>query len=102
MASCMVILTPTMLAYKEAKSGEILHEGINERKPGQWGAVHRATLPRHLGHATHNEPMIPIYIFPPSISAPAHRRWLLGRGRPDSSRFVLRGEGHRQALPPDR
>ena len=46
-----------MLAYKESESGQILHEGINEAgSTASFTAV--AT-----SYATHNEPMIPIYIF---------------------------------------
>ncbi|HEY9412614.1 MAG TPA: pyruvate dehydrogenase (acetyl-transferring), homodimeric type, partial [Jiangellaceae bacterium] len=45
------------LSYKEAKNGQILHEGINEAgSVASWTAV--AT-----SYATHGEPMIPIYIF---------------------------------------
>ena len=46
-----------MLAYKESKSGQILHEGINET-----GAVASFTA-AGTSYSTHNEPMIPIYIF---------------------------------------
>ncbi len=46
-----------MLAYKEAKEGQILHEGINEAgSTASFTAV--AT-----SYATHDEPMIPLYIF---------------------------------------
>ncbi len=46
-----------MLAYKESEVGQILHEGINEAgSTASFTAV--AT-----SYATHNEPMIPIYIF---------------------------------------
>jgi len=46
-----------MLAYKESEIGQILHEGINEAgSTASFTAV--AT-----SYATHNEPMIPIYIF---------------------------------------
>jgi pyruvate dehydrogenase E1 component len=45
-----------MLSYKESEIGQILHEGINEAgSVASWTAV--AT-----SYATHNEPMIPIYI----------------------------------------
>ncbi|KAA8964483.1 pyruvate dehydrogenase (acetyl-transferring), homodimeric type [Mycobacterium sp.] len=46
-----------MLAYKESVEGQILHEGINEA-----GAVASFTA-AGTSYATHNEPMIPIYIF---------------------------------------
>ncbi|RWA15210.1 pyruvate dehydrogenase (acetyl-transferring), homodimeric type [Mycolicibacterium brumae] len=46
-----------MLAYKESETGQILHEGINEAgSTGEFIAV-------GTSYATHNEPMIPIYIF---------------------------------------
>jgi pyruvate dehydrogenase E1 component len=46
-----------MLAYKESEIGQILHEGINEA-----GSVASFTA-AGTSYATHNEPMIPIYIF---------------------------------------
>jgi pyruvate dehydrogenase E1 component len=46
-----------MLAYKENETGQILHEGINEA-----GSVASFTAVA-TSYATHNEPMIPIYIF---------------------------------------
>jgi pyruvate dehydrogenase E1 component len=46
-----------MLAYKESEAGHILHEGINEA--GSVGSFTAAGT----SYATHNEPMIPIYIF---------------------------------------
>jgi pyruvate dehydrogenase E1 component len=46
-----------MLAYKESVDGQILHEGINEA-----GAVASFTA-AGTSYSTHNEPMIPIYIF---------------------------------------
>jgi pyruvate dehydrogenase E1 component len=46
-----------MLAYKESEIGQILHEGINEAgSAASFTAV-------GTSYATHNEPMIPIYIF---------------------------------------
>jgi pyruvate dehydrogenase E1 component len=45
------------LSYKESKTGQILHEGINEA-----GSVASFTA-AGTSYATHNEPMIPIYIF---------------------------------------
>jgi pyruvate dehydrogenase E1 component len=45
------------LSYKEARDGQILHEGINEAgSVASWTAAGTA-------YATHNLPMIPIYIF---------------------------------------
>jgi pyruvate dehydrogenase E1 component len=46
-----------MLAYKESEVGQILHEGINEA-----GSVASFTA-AGTSYATHNVPMIPIYIF---------------------------------------
>jgi pyruvate dehydrogenase E1 component len=46
-----------MLAYKESEIGQILHEGINEA--GSVGSFTAAGT----SYATHNEPMIPVYIF---------------------------------------
>ncbi|MDN6705610.1 pyruvate dehydrogenase (acetyl-transferring), homodimeric type [Corynebacterium glyciniphilum] len=46
-----------MLSYKEATTGQILHEGINEA-----GSVASFTAAA-TSYATHGEPMIPLYIF---------------------------------------
>ena len=46
-----------LLAYKEAPSGQLLHEGISEA-----GAMASATA-AGSSYSTHNEPMIPVYIF---------------------------------------
>jgi pyruvate dehydrogenase E1 component len=46
-----------MLAYKESKTGQILHEGINEA-----GSAASFTA-AGTSYATHGEPMIPVYIF---------------------------------------
>ncbi|MGC4932781.1 pyruvate dehydrogenase (acetyl-transferring), homodimeric type [Gordonia sp. DT30] len=46
-----------MLAYKESSEGQILHEGINEAgSTASFTAV-------GTSYATHDEPMIPLYIF---------------------------------------
>ncbi|MEV0430819.1 pyruvate dehydrogenase (acetyl-transferring), homodimeric type, partial [Micromonospora sp. NPDC050495] len=45
------------LSYKEATTGQILHEGINEA-----GSVASFTA-AGTSYATHDEPMIPLYIF---------------------------------------
>ena len=45
------------LSYREAKNGQILHEGINEA-----GSVASFTA-AGTSYATHGEPMIPLYIF---------------------------------------
>ena len=46
-----------MLAYKESEIGQILHEGINEA-----GSTASFTA-AGTSYSTHNEPMIPLYIF---------------------------------------
>jgi pyruvate dehydrogenase E1 component len=46
-----------MLAYKESETGQILHEGISEA-----GSVASFTA-AGSAYATHDEPMIPMYIF---------------------------------------
>ncbi len=46
-----------MLAYKESENGQILHEGINEA-----GSCASFTAVG-TSYATHDEPMIPVYIF---------------------------------------
>ena len=46
-----------LLAYKESRSGQMLHEGISEA-----GAIASATA-AGSAYATHGEPMIPFYIF---------------------------------------
>jgi pyruvate dehydrogenase E1 component len=46
-----------MLAYRENEHGQILHEGINEA-----GSTASFTA-AGTSYATHNEPLIPIYIF---------------------------------------
>jgi pyruvate dehydrogenase E1 component len=46
-----------MLAYRESEHGQILHEGINEA-----GSTASFTAAGTC-YATHNEPLIPIYIF---------------------------------------
>ncbi len=46
-----------MLAYKESKTGQILHVGINEA-----GSVASFTA-AGTSYATHGEPMIPVYVF---------------------------------------
>ena len=45
------------LSYREAKDGQILHTGINEA-----GSVAAFTA-AGSSYATHNEPMVPIYVF---------------------------------------
>ncbi len=46
-----------LLAYKESKQGQLLHEGISEA-----GAMASATA-AGSAYATHGEPMIPVYMF---------------------------------------
>ncbi|WP_164699991.1 pyruvate dehydrogenase (acetyl-transferring), homodimeric type [Modestobacter sp. KNN46-3] len=85
-----------MLAYKESKQGQILHEGINEA-----GSTASFTA-AGTSYATHGEAMIPIYIFysmfgfqrtADSIWAAADqmtRGFLLGA---TAGRTTLNGEG---------
>ena len=53
----MAVDRELMLSYKESTAGVILHEGINEA-----GSVASFTAVGS-SYSTHNEPMIPIYIF---------------------------------------
>ncbi len=46
-----------LLSYKQARDGQIIHEGITEA--GSAGTFHAAGT----SYATHGEPMIPVYIF---------------------------------------
>ncbi|HEX7355537.1 MAG TPA: pyruvate dehydrogenase (acetyl-transferring), homodimeric type [Mycobacteriales bacterium] len=46
-----------LLSYKEAKDGQILHEGISE------GGAMASTLAAATAYATHGEAMIPVFIF---------------------------------------
>ncbi len=46
-----------MLSYKEAKDGQILHQGINEAGSAA------SFIAAGTSYATHDEPMIPVYIF---------------------------------------
>ncbi|MBC7630054.1 pyruvate dehydrogenase (acetyl-transferring), homodimeric type [Aeromicrobium sp.] len=46
-----------LMAYKESKQGQLLHEGISEA-----GAMSSATAVGSA-YATHGEPMIPVYLF---------------------------------------
>ena len=46
-----------MLSYKEATDGQLLHEGINEA-----GSV-SAFIAAGTSYSTHDEPMIPVYVF---------------------------------------
>jgi pyruvate dehydrogenase E1 component len=85
-----------LLSYREAKQGQILHEGINEA--GSMASMHAAAT----AYATHGEPMIPIYIFYSmfgfqrtgdqmwSLADQLGRGFLLGR---TAGRTTLNGEG---------
>ena len=46
-----------LLSFKQAKNGQILHEGITEA--GSMGSFHAAGS----SYATHGQPMIPVYMF---------------------------------------
>jgi pyruvate dehydrogenase E1 component len=62
------------LSYREATAGQILHEGINEA-----GSV-ASFIAAGTSYATHDEPMIPLYIFY-SISASSAPATGCGRRR---------------------
>ena len=47
-----------MLAYRESEQGQLLHEGINEA-----GSMGTSFTAAGTSYATHDEPMIPLYIF---------------------------------------
>jgi pyruvate dehydrogenase E1 component len=57
-----------LLSYREAKQGQILHEGINEA--GSMASMHAAAT----AYATHGEPMIPVLRLLLDVRLPAHRR----------------------------
>ncbi len=81
-----------MLAYKESEIGQILHEGINEA-----GSTASFTA-AGTSYATHNEPMIPIYIFYSMFGFQRTGDGLVGGGRPDGAR--LRARAPPQGAPP--
>ena len=74
-----------MLAYKESEIGQILHEGINEA--GSVGVVHRG---RHVVRDARraDDPDLHLLF---DVRVPAHRRRVLGRGRPDGARLRCSG-----------
>ena len=77
------------LSYKEAKDGQILHEGINEAgSAASFTAVGHVV--RHARRA--DDPGLHLLL---DVRLPAHRRRVLGRGRPDGAR--LRPRRHRRA-----
>ncbi len=85
-----------LLSYKESKQGQILHEGITEA-----GSM-ASTIAAGTSYATHDEPMIPIYIFYSmfGFQRTADQMWQmadqLGRGfllGATAGRTTLNGEG---------
>ena len=78
-----------MLAYREAKDGQILHLGINEA--GLDGGLHRGRVElRHARPA--DDPDLRLLL---DVRVPAHRRLDLGGRRPDDARLPHRG--HRRS-----
>ena len=76
-----------MLAYREAKDGQILHLGINEA--GLGGGVHRGRVElRHARPA--DDPDLRLLL---DVRVPAHGRLDLGGRRPDDARLPHRGHG---------
>ena len=76
-----------MLSYQEDPTGVILHEGINEAgSTASWTAV-------GTSYATHGDPDDPDLHLLLDVRLPAHRRRVLGGGRPDDPR--LRARRHR-------
>ncbi|MGH3359554.1 MAG: transketolase-like TK C-terminal-containing protein, partial [Nocardioidaceae bacterium] len=89
-----------LLAYKEAKAGQLLHEGISEL-----GAMGSA-IAAGTSYATHGEPMIPFYIFYSMFGFQRTGDWMyamadqLGRGfliGATAGRTTLTGEGLQHA-----
>ena len=76
-----------MLAYKESEIGQILHEGINEA--GSTAIVHRGG--HVLRHPQRTDDPALHLLF--DVRVPAHRRRVLGRGRPDGPRLRARRNG---------
>jgi pyruvate dehydrogenase complex dehydrogenase (E1) component len=65
-----------LLSYKQAKDGQIIHEGITEA--GSVGTFHAAGT----SYATHGQPMIPLYVF---YSMFGFQRTATRSGRPPTS-----------------
>ena len=73
-----------MLAYKESEIGQILHEGINEAgSTASFTAV-------GTSYSTHNEPMIPLYIFYSMFGFQRTGDGVLGGGRSNGPRLRAR------------
>jgi len=89
-----------LLAYKESKQGQLLHEGISEL-----GAMGSA-IAAGSSYATHGEPMIPVYIFYSMFGFQRTGDWMyamadqLARGfliGATAGRTTLTGEGLQHA-----
>ncbi|MDN5854760.1 MAG: pyruvate dehydrogenase (acetyl-transferring), homodimeric type, partial [Actinomycetia bacterium] len=89
-----------LLAYKESKEGQLLHEGISEL-----GAMGSA-IAAGSSYATHGEPMIPVYIFYSMFGFQRTGDWMyamadqLARGfliGATAGRTTLTGEGLQHA-----
>jgi len=89
-----------LLAYKESKQGQMLHEGISE--VGAMGS----TIAAGTSYATHGEPMIPVYLFYSMFGFQRTGDWIwsfadqLGRGflmGATAGRTTLTGEGLQHA-----
>jgi pyruvate dehydrogenase E1 component len=89
-----------LLAYKESKQGQLLHEGISE--VGAMGSA----IAAGSAYATHGEPMIPVYIFYSMFGFQRTGDWIyamadqLARGfliGATAGRTTLTGEGLQHA-----
>jgi pyruvate dehydrogenase E1 component len=89
-----------LMAYKESKQGQMLHEGISEA--GAMGS----TIAAGTAYATHGEPMIPVYLFYSmfGFQRTGDSMWaygdMLGRGfliGATAGRTTLTGEGLQHA-----
>ncbi|HET7327528.1 MAG TPA: pyruvate dehydrogenase (acetyl-transferring), homodimeric type [Nocardioidaceae bacterium] len=89
-----------LLAWKESKQGQLIHEGISEL--GAMGT----TIAAGTSYATHAEPMIPVYIFYSMFGFQRTADWMwamadqLGRGflvGATAGRTTLTGEGLQHA-----
>jgi pyruvate dehydrogenase E1 component len=89
-----------LLAWKESKQGQLIHEGISEL--GAMGT----SIAAGTSYATHREPMIPVYIFYSMFGFQRTGDWMwamadqLGRGfliGATAGRTTLTGEGLQHA-----
>ena len=73
-----------MLSYKEATDGQLLHQGINEA-----GSV-SSFIAAGSSYSTHDEPMIPVYVFYSMFGFQRTGRRAVGCRRPDDARVSHR------------